>query len=74
MFQGRSLGINHCGNLLFHANSCLRARCDWTGSAYALFGLRLVSHAGDLLNSGVLWLVKKKERGVINLSYWSDKD
>ncbi len=74
MFQGRSVGFDHCGNLLFHAGSRGWTWFGWTGSAYALFGLRLVSHAGDLLNSGVLWLVKKKERGVINLSYWSDKD
>ncbi len=74
MFQGRSMGFDHCGHLLFHTYSRYWVRVSWNGSAYALFGLRLVSHAGDLLNSGVLWLVKKKERGVINLSYWSDKD
>ncbi len=74
MFQGRSVGFDHCSNLLFHADSCLRARSDWTDGIYAVFGLRFITHAGGLFNSGVLWLVKNKERGLINFSYWSDKD
>ena len=60
MFQGRSMGFDHRGNLLFYANSRYWAGLDWSGSAHAVFGLRFVSHAGGLFNSGVLWLVKKK--------------
>ena len=54
------MGFDHRGNLLFYANSRYWAGLDWSGSAHAVFGLRFVSHAGGLFNSGVLWLVKKK--------------
>ncbi len=60
MFQGRSMGFDHRGNLLFYAGSRYWDWLDWIGGAHAVFGLRFISHAGDLFSPGILWLGKKK--------------
>ena len=70
MIQGRSVGFDHCGNLLFHAGSRRGVRLDWIGRAYAVFGLRFVPLTRDLFDLGALRLVKKKESAQMISSQW----
>jgi hypothetical protein len=55
------MGLDYRSHLLLHAGSCDRAWFHRLGSIYAISGLRLIPHAGNICDLGILRLVKKQE-------------